>query len=253
MNAGRLWIIGMLLAISANAAPVVFQTSGHRASLLELYTSEGCSSCPPAERWLSRLKDSSGLWTNFVPVAFHVDYWNYLGWRDRWSSELFSNRQRAYANIWGGDTIYTPEFILNGKEWRRAPGQKNVPSASTASPGTLKVNSDDGTRWHAIFVPTEPRKLQFDIHACLLVSGVGSDVKAGENEGRRLDHDFAALTLVESAMLQSSTVFRAEFMLPPPPAPAKRTLALAVWVTEKGGLEPLQSTGGWLRPADGPK
>ena len=67
------------------AAPVTFASTARQTSLLELYTSEGCSSCPPAEAWLSGLKDNPGLWRDFVPVAFHVDYWNYLGWRDKWS------------------------------------------------------------------------------------------------------------------------------------------------------------------------
>jgi len=72
-----------LVAISANAQnqPLVFQSAATRTALLELFTSEGCSSCPPAETWLTSLTAAAGLWKDFVPVAFHVDYWDYLGWR----------------------------------------------------------------------------------------------------------------------------------------------------------------------------
>ena len=115
-------LLGLMTMISlhadARAEPIVFQSSESQVSLVELFTSEGCSSCPPAEKWLSDLKAAPGLWKHFVPVAFHVDYWDYLGWRDPWASKAFSDRQRAYAQLWRGDSIYTPGFVLNGQEWR---------------------------------------------------------------------------------------------------------------------------------------
>ena len=105
-------------AVTAQTASITFQSSEAQTALLELYTSEGCSSCPPAESWLSRLKESPGLWKDFVPLAFHVDYWDYLGWRDPWAAREFSERQRAYAQGWRSENVYTPGFVLNGKEWR---------------------------------------------------------------------------------------------------------------------------------------
>src|SRR5579862_2415659 len=99
-------ILAVLAGIAANAAPLQFQSSERQVALVELYTSEGCSSCPPAESWLSGLKEKPGLWSEFVPVAFHVDYWNSLGWRDKWSSQQYSDRQRDYAGVWGSGTIY---------------------------------------------------------------------------------------------------------------------------------------------------
>src|ERR1041385_689795 len=92
-------------SVNAQTTHITFQSSAVQTALLELYTSEGCSSCPPAEAQLSRLKKSSGLWKDFVPVAFHVDYWDYLGWRDPWASAEFSDRQRSYAQQWRGETI----------------------------------------------------------------------------------------------------------------------------------------------------
>src|SRR5450432_272324 len=94
-----------------------FQSDGAQATLVELFTSEGCSSCPPAEASLSRLKDDPSLWKSIVPVAWHVDYWNSLSWRDRFSSARYTERQRGYATKRGSNSIYTPAFAVNGREW----------------------------------------------------------------------------------------------------------------------------------------
>src|SRR5881394_2772067 len=87
-------------AVNAQHTSFTFQSSGEQVALLELYTSEGCSSCPPAETWLSRLKESPKLWKDFVPVAFHVDYWDYLGWKDPFAAKVYTERQHEYASLW---------------------------------------------------------------------------------------------------------------------------------------------------------
>src|SRR5262245_11619919 len=182
------------------AAPVTFQSSETQTSLLELYTSEGCSSCPPAEKWFTQLKTSPALWKDFVPGAFHVDYWDYLGWRDPWSSKAFTERQHTYAGAWRSDTVYTPCFVLNGKEWRGWSRSQSIP-ASTAKPGVLKITSADLKSWDVTFSPKTPHDQDYEAHAALLLSGLTSDVKAGENKGRRLDHDFV-VTRVFPCMLK---------------------------------------------------
>src|SRR5256885_16987773 len=137
--------LSVLLVVTVNAQnpPLIFQSSGKQTALIELYTSEGCSSCPPAETWLSRLQESPGLWKDFVPLAFHVDYWDYLGWRDPWASESFSDRQRAYAKQWQSESIYTPGFVLNGKEWRDWSTPKDRPKSAGVNAGVLTVTSFD--------------------------------------------------------------------------------------------------------------
>jgi len=75
-------IPSLIATLTAQAADRVFETGPQKTHLIELFTSQGCSSCPPAEAWLSKLKNEPGLWKNFVPLAFHVDYWDRLGWRD---------------------------------------------------------------------------------------------------------------------------------------------------------------------------
>src|SRR5437868_3719162 len=89
-----LLFIVLYVSCPSPAAAEIFQSGEDQTVLLELYTSEGCSSCPPAEQWMTQLKNAPGLWKSFVPVAFHVDYWDYLGWKDVLSSPNYSQRQR---------------------------------------------------------------------------------------------------------------------------------------------------------------
>lgn len=241
-----LGLLGLLAGIEANAALIAFQSSERQTSLLELYTSEGCSSCPPAESWLSGLKSDTGLWSEFVPVAFHINYWNNPRWSDRFSSDQFTARQRDYARAWSAENIYTPEFVLDGKEWRNWFGFLGAPSASSVKAGVLRVSSDDGKHWQANFVPAETGMPDYEVTATLLVSNVGSDVTGGENEGRHLNHDFAALSLITRPLTNQTNGLQGEFIIGADPKGITGRLALAVWVTRSGHLEPLQATGGWL-------
>ena len=104
---------------AASAASLSLQSPINQVGLLELYTSEGCSSCPPADRWLSSLKDNPKLWKELVPVAFHVDYWDYIGWPDKFASSAYSKRQQRYARQQTINAVYTPGFVYNGAEWRQ--------------------------------------------------------------------------------------------------------------------------------------
>ncbi|HEX3628105.1 MAG TPA: DUF1223 domain-containing protein [Verrucomicrobiae bacterium] len=238
--------LGLIASMAANAGPIAFQSSERQTSLLELYTSEGCSSCPPAESWLSKLKTAPGLWNGFVPVAFHVAYWNNPGWHDKLSSELFSTRQQNYAQVWSAETIYTPEFVLNGKEWRNWFGFRGPPSASATRAGVLQVRSDDGEHWQANFFPAENGTADYEVTAALLVSEISSDVNGGENAGRHLNHDFAAVSLVTRPLASQTNELQGRFIIDGDPKGITGRLALAVWVTRNGHLEPLQATGGWL-------
>src|ERR1044071_2524185 len=130
--------------------PKTFESGETQNSLVELFTSEGCSSCPPAEKWLSTLKSSQDLWKKTVPVAFHVDYWDHLGWRDRFAKPEFTSRQQRYAAEWGGDSVYTPGFVVNGKEWRSWFGGNALPIASTKV-GVLRVSVGDDRNVSATF------------------------------------------------------------------------------------------------------
>ena len=221
----------MLTSIAA-AGDIVIESPPTRAHLIELFTSEGCSSCPLADAWLRGLKSERGLWREFVPVAFHVNYWDNLGWPDRLASPRFTQRQREYAALWRANSVYTPGFVLDGREWR----DRSLPRASGEKAGVLKVRITDDRA--SVSFPASERKLL--AHLVWLTGEVVNDVKAGENRGSKLRHDFVALTF-ESQPLDAKS--GAATFTTPKPAEAK---AVAAWITEAGRAEPLQATGGAL-------
>src|SRR4029077_4597574 len=132
--------------------PTTFASGDTQSSLIELFTSEGCSSCPPAEKWLRALKSRSDLWKKAVPVAFHVDYWDHLGWRDRFAKPEFTSRQHRYAAAWGGDSVYNPSFFVTGKGGRGWFGGNAMPITSTKV-GVLRVSVGDDGKVSATFAP----------------------------------------------------------------------------------------------------
>ena len=219
-----------------------FQSGEKRVAFVELFTSEGCSSCPPAERTFSKLTTHPSLWKTFVPVAFHVNYWDNLGWKDRLASVEFTQRQHTYASGWRSDTVYTPEFVLNGREWQWS-GADILAHESNETPGLLTVSENGVTNFVVTFTSAKPMPGQVMAHVALLGFGVTSDVARGENAGRKLTHDFVALWHHESN-LQGSPL-RAEFKLDENSSESQRR-ALVAWVSLGGDPTPIQATGGWL-------
>ena len=239
----RIAAFAALLAVSAvplEAAESTVRSGPERVHLLELFTSEGCSSCPPADRFFSTLRTSPRLWKDFVPVAFHVDYWDHLGWKDRLASAASTARQRACAAVWGSGTVYTPGFVLDGREWRGR-GLPGLP-APVGNAGVLSAILRDTGEISVTFQPAAKSGGRWEAHAALLGLGLSSDVKAGENSGRKLQHDFVALAHGSAAMSVSGDVARATWKLPDAPSAA----ALAVWINAAGGTEPVQAAGGAL-------
>ena len=232
---------------SLRAGPFHFESGTNHTALVELYTSEGCSSCPPAEESFSQLKAHRGLWLDFVPVAFHVDYWDHLGWRDPFGSEDYSKRQRAYAAEWKSRSVYTPGFVLDGKEYRGWFNPDKPAHASHQATGALTLSSDDGNRWRLRFEPS-PRSPSDSLvfYATLLGFDLSSKVEAGENRGRKLKHDFVVLELTKAASTRSGEAFQAELSLIPTSGALPKQLAVAAWVTQQNDLKPLQAVGGWL-------
>lgn len=228
----------MAVANGAQGAEVVFESKPARTHLIELYTSQGCSSCLPAEQWMSGLKDQPRLWQDIVPVAFHVDYWDHLGWRDPFASKVWTERQMDYSVRWKQESVYTPAFALDGKEWHSGP----LPPASSETPGVLKV-SVNGDRVTASFKPASGGGVRYDIHVARLGFSAATDVTAGENAGRKLIHDFVVLGLTNETMKSGAK----ELRLPSTTtSTAEPRLAIAAWVTQAGQIEPIQAVGGWL-------
>lgn len=162
------------------------QSGPLRAPVIELYTSEGCSSCPPADKWLSTLKGASAN-NGAVVQAFHVGYWDYIGWVDRFASPAHTTRQRKIAANNRQDSIYTPQAVLNGRDWRnwgRLPTSKEPAGASIA---VKQVATD---HFEALVTPTPGLAGNWSAYWSVTEHDHSSKVKAGENAGEFLQHDF---------------------------------------------------------------
>jgi hypothetical protein len=240
---------GLLIGLGLDgvAAEQRFASGPARVALVELYTSEGCSSCPPAERWLGDLRTAPGLWRDFVPVAWHVDYWNRLGWPDRFSTKEYTQRHYAVAAAWGSGSVYTPCLVRDGEEWR-ARGETPEKNADRRPAGELAVAPLAAGRWRADYTAAETGPGELTLHVAVLGGGFASNVTAGENRGATLRHEFVALAVGEYPLVRAGegAARAAEFTLPVAKITDGGRRAVAVWVTRRGELAPLQATGGWL-------
>ncbi len=200
-------ILGWLAAalfVASPAAPAAScsATSGpQRATLIELFTSEGCSSCPPADRWLSGFASGQQAAAQVVPLAFHVDYWDYIGWADRFASPAYTARQKARMASSHGRFIYTPQTVVDGQDsnaWRQAGGPGRLPASPAATTGaeiSLQVEpAADGQRsvhLAAHLLPSASRDGPDTVaYLALYENGLSSEVRRGENAGQQLRHDF---------------------------------------------------------------
>jgi hypothetical protein len=200
---GKLATLALFLSAPSDgvAAECAARSSSSRTALVEIYTSQGCDSCPPADRWLSSLTARGEARDRIVAMALHVDYWDRLGWRDPFGHPDHSRRQREAAKRGGSNTIYTPQVLINGRDFRSwshpvaaatrlgeiqasAPGA-NIALASQRHAGRIDVR---GTVEPALARSGDP----LDAYLVLLQSGVLTSVASGENRGRTLRNDFVA-------------------------------------------------------------
>lgn len=222
----------LLLALPAQGAVSSFRSAPGGTRLLELFTSEGCNSCPPAEAFIGTLSGDPRLWKAFVPVALHVDYWDYLGWADPLGSPAHTRRQREHGRL------LTPQFMLDGEYWPRFDLSRLEPPKDDA--GALVASVEGLLRAELRFSPKEPGA--YVAHAALLGFGIESVVTRGENAGRTLRQDFAALSYVSAPLKDGA----AALAFKPNTAVRPARFGAAFWVTRAGDPRPLQAAGGWL-------
>lgn len=160
-----------------------FRTDAAAPQRVEVYTSEGCSSCPPADRWFSTLQQREDQ----ILLAFHVDYWNDLGWPDRFSDARYSARQRDQAKRIRSRTVYTPEVLVDGAEYRGWRNGLPINRGATAPPLMARVTQAQQFTVQLDAATGYPK----DALAYLAITedGLRSEVQAGENRGLRLQHD----------------------------------------------------------------
>lgn len=213
--------------------------------LLELYTSEGCSSCPPADKWLSELPYNT---SKLTPLAFHVDYWNYIGWKDRFSKEEYTARQQKTATFNHSDFIYTPQFVLNGrdfKHWDNAHLDNKIkaqlklaPRANLSLHITGQANNDFTLSANALISSADGNQ-NSEMFIAVYENKLISKVNAGENNGRELRHDYVVQKLFgpyrmnKNNELSKNITLSAEWI--------KRDAGVAVFVQNSQNGEVLQS------------
>ncbi len=228
------------------------------AVVLELFTSQGCSSCPPADRLLARLSEErSDDLPRLVPLAFHVDYWNYIGWRDPFSAAAWSDRQRRYARALGVATVYTPQLVVDGREdlvgaderrARRAIARAAaVPAAGRVTLSAVAASDRDPGRLTLqveahLDQPIDARELEAWV--ALFENGLETRVRRGENAHRTLENEFVVRRLERALRLPAepgaTRQARATFALDP--TWNRLTLGAAAFLQDPGSLRIHAST-----------
>jgi hypothetical protein len=192
-------VAGLAGAANAAAPACSAGSPAFTTALVELYTSEGCDSCPPADHWLSSLFARGFRPEQVVPLALHVDYWDYIGWKDPYAKSEFSRRQHKLLQMGRAPLIYTPQVVLQGQDFRRWGTDEFTRTVahinSTPARARIRLSLQSITKDAAnIGLAAELLEPAAQKHAALYVAAyenkLASDVRAGENRGRRLEHDF---------------------------------------------------------------
>ncbi len=200
----------------ANAAISSCATVSHTnvPRVIELYTSEGCSSCPPADQWLSQTvaRNRSVKDSNVIPLAFHVGYWDYIGWKDVFAQPAFALRQSELARSGGASGVYTPQVFVNGRDdrtWSR--GNAEI----SAMPASVKFNLSSKWQGDAIVLSgkLDAANAAIRLRYAVTENGLVSAVKAGENKGETLHHD-AVVRVHGTLRADASGVFSATVGVP---------------------------------------
>jgi hypothetical protein len=239
------FIVLTLAAITAQGAQCTAQSGPGTAALVELYTSEGCSSCPPADRWLGSLgqRHAAG---KVVPLALHVDYWDYIGWKDPYAKREFALRQRKLSQLQRMAFVYTPQVLLQGRDFRAW--------GSTAFDDAVeRINAQpEGARLRLAIVSADSRHIEVEARAELVErmddaalyvavyeSKLQSRVSAGENRGRTLRHDYVVLEWQGPFGITDGLVERRK--LPLLPGAASANSGVAAFVQNRRTGEVLQA------------
>jgi len=239
-------LLGLLvIPVFSHAAQCTAQSGPGTAALVELYTSEGCSSCPPADRWLSTL--SSAPSSGVVPLALHVDYWDYIGWKDPYAKREFSLRQRKFTQLQRMAFVYTPQVMLQGRDFRgwgsRAFDEALARINAQPARANLKL-AILGADANSLEVEAAAELVQAsataDLYLAAYQSRLESRVNAGENRGRVLRHDYVVLQWEGPFALPASRlVERRKLALLPGAAPAHS--GVAAFVQDRRTGEVLQA------------
>jgi hypothetical protein len=200
-------VVGVGRPAEVAEATLVPNVPGRTVVVLELFTSQGCSSCPAADRLLSKIGRDENLRDLVIPLAFHVDYWNSLGWSDRLSSAEWTARQNAYAQAFHREEVFTPQLVVNGRVDLNGTDEdgvlRQIDAATTGPSARVSVAvAQEGARRLAVEVTAESAEglgvKRLDAYVVAFESGLSTVVRRGENSGRTLEDDFVVRRLVRA-------------------------------------------------------
>ena len=244
--------IALMLASAAHAAePACSAYSGpHTTALVELYTSEGCDSCPAADHWLSSLFGQGFRPNQVVPLALHVDYWDYIGWKDPFARGEFSVRQRKLAQMKRPVIVYTPQVLLQGRDFPRWSGGEfsqqvmrinSRPSRARIALAILAVAPDAiHAELSAMLIDAAEQK-NAAVYLAAYENKLASDVAAGENRGKRLEHDFVVREWIGPIGFGEGPKIDERRALPLLPGTNAKNSGVAAFVQNRSTSEVLQA------------
>jgi hypothetical protein len=224
-------LLAALAPIAAMAQTCEMRAAAQPPAIVELYTSEGCSSCPPADRWLSTLKGRSDV----IALAFHVNYWDRLGWPDRFATPAITERQHQLAQTNGSPFVYTPQVVLNGRDFRNWSGTSLArPPASTVA---LALKRDGNT----VTADIGAASGRLTGYWAVLEDGHSSRVKAGENAGETLKHDHVVTLYKPVEAWTAAKDSAKQWTLALPAATSGTARRVVFVVTDPASQRPLQA------------
>lgn len=203
----RHFLTGLVLSIAGALVPASAD-AGDGPVVVELFTSQGCSSCPPADALLGELAQRADI----LPLALHVDYWDYIGWKDSFGQAAFTKRQRKYAYVAGARTVYTPQMVIGGQD--HVIGYKPMRVADLlaehkkASSGiTIALEERDG-KLHVEMRSRAPLTRRAVVQLVRFTPQATVHVRSGENRGRKLTYYNVVTELVEVGQWGGRAAFR---------------------------------------------
>ena len=175
-------ILGPAISLAFAGAPAAGDARENPKAVVELFTSQGCASCPPADALLTSLAQREDV----VALAYHVDYWDYIGWEDTFGDKGFSDRQRAYARSWGSSRIFTPQMVVNGAEGVVGSRRDAVHDAVTSAQLPLAVGLEAHGDMLRVVVPADPGLEDAVIWLVSYLDRADVVIERGENAGKTM-------------------------------------------------------------------
>ncbi len=248
--------LGIVLALVASAATLGTERSAaepRRTVLVELFTSQGCSSCPAADRLLSEIGAEGLAGVDVIPLSFHVDYWNYIGWTDPFSAAEWSSRQRRYAARFENDRVYTPQLVIDGVRecvgaYRRDVRKHVQAAAERAGLAQIELAFGPGGAKPSLAVSVgleaaadEPS----EVLVALLETGLETEVGRGENARRTLHNDHVVRRLLTLGSISPGEQMAQQVTIEIDPEWRRDQLGVVVFVQS---IESLEIHGAAIRP-----